>query len=68
MIKSNHMEEQAQKYCLGFVLDDKEVYLCKHQSDVKLTTKRAIDWVNAGITDLDCRSKEKMLEILNSWL
>jgi hypothetical protein len=68
MRKPEQMREDARKYMLAFGEDSKEVWLMKGQSFVTITAKRAIDWVMAGIDDLDCRSEEEMLELLNQWL
>ena len=68
MLSTAQMKEQAPNYSLCFIEDSKIVCLIKPKGDVKLSIERAIEWVNAGIDDLDCRSKEQMLEILNSWL
>lgn len=62
------MKGDAQKYLLAFDEDDKQVWLVKGNGYVELRAKRAIDWVLAGINDLDCRSEEKMLEILKRWI
>ena len=68
MLNPERMKEQAPKYQLSIDSYSKEVYLIKSSGDVQISTKRAIGWVNAGIDDLDRRSKEQMLEILKSWL
>ena len=68
MLNQEKMKEQVHKYQLCFIEDSKIVCLIKPKGDVELSIERAIEWVNAGIDDLDCRSKEQMLEILNSWL
>lgn len=68
MLSIAQMKEQAPKYQLCFVEDSKQVFLIKPKSDMKLSSERAIEWVNAGVDDLDCRSKEQMLMLLNSWL
>ena len=70
MLSPERMKEQAPKYQIYFDEDTKEALIAKdsNQTWVKVSIKRAIDWVNAGIDDLDCRSKKEMLEMLNTWL
>lgn len=70
MLNSVRMNEQVSKYLMSIEDDCKKVYIVKDGSQnwVKISTERAIEWVNAGIEDIDCRSKEEMLQILNSWL
>lgn len=68
MLSTAQMKEQAPNYSLCFCEDVKVVYLIKSKGDVKISIERAIEWVNAGVDDLDCRSKEQMLTLLNSWL
>lgn len=62
------MRLDANKYLLQIYEDDGECYLVKNSGFVKVSVKRAIDWVNAGITDIDCRDTNKMLTILNTML
>ena len=59
------MKLEAKKYLLSIDDSAGEVYLVKKSGYVQISAKRAIDWVNAGIDDLDCRSTERLLEILN---
>lgn len=69
MIKDfDKMKEQARNYLLEIKEEEKRCYLLKSKGEVEITPKRAIEWVNADIDDLDCRSKKEMLEILNSWI
>lgn len=68
MRKPEEMREEAKKYMLAFGEDSKEVWLIKRQGYVGITAKRAIDWVLAGIDDLDCRSEKEMLDLLNQWI
>jgi len=68
MLNQEKMKEQVHKYQLCFIEDSKIVCLIKPKGDVKLSIERAIEWVNAGIDDIDCRSKKEMLEMLNTWL
>lgn len=68
MLKQEQMKEQVNKYQIEISEWNQTVYLLKPKGQVKLSTARAIAWVEAGIDDLDCRSKEQMLEILKSWL
>ena len=67
MLSLEQMKQQVEKYQLWFNEDAQRVYLLKDKGNVKLSIVRAIDWVNAGIDDLDCRSKDEMLKLLNSW-
>lgn len=68
MLNTEKMLQQVKNYQLEILENSKEIFLNKPSGDVKLTVKRAIEWVNVGIKDLDCRSKEEMLELFNSWL
>lgn len=67
MTNLENMKEQAAKYILEINEDWKEVWLLKHKGEVKLSVKRAIQWVEAGIDSFDGYSKQAMLDILNSW-
>lgn len=67
MLNNEQMKQQAEKYQLYFDEIQEQVFLLKPKGHVRITTQRAIEWVNVGIDDLDCRSKERMLELLNSW-
>lgn len=62
------MKLEASKYLLQIYKNDGECYLVKHSGYVKISVKRAIDWVNAGIKDIDCKDTNKMLEVLNTML
>lgn len=70
MLTLEQMKERVLNYQMSFDEDFKEV-LITHGSGqttwVKVSYDRAIDWVNVGIDDLDCRSKDEMLELLNKW-
>jgi len=72
MLSPERMKEQVYNYQISFDERIKEAYVIKGSGNsskwVKVTTQRAIEWVNAGIDDIDCRSKKEMLEMLNSWL
>lgn len=70
MLKPEQMKEHAHRYLIEFDEISKQVVLTKDtsKSGVLISTKRAIQWVNAGVEDLECRTKEEMLELLNSWL
>jgi hypothetical protein len=71
MLNPEKMKEAVRNnnYMIEILDSDKEAYLIKTaHNQVKITTNRAIAWVEAGIKDLDCRSKEEMLKILRSWL
>lgn len=67
MLTLEQMKNKLDDYQLAFVEDEKMIYLIKSKGQVKLSIERAIEWVNAGIDDLDCRTKNQMLELLNSW-
>lgn len=69
MLKPEQMKERANEYELYFYESAKEVYI-SHNGDeyVKIKPQRAKLWVEAGIQDLDCRTKQEMLDLLNSWL
>lgn len=68
MLNQQKMTEQVSRYQMGFVLDSKEVFIIKDSNDewVKVSYKRAVEWINAGIDDIDCRSKEQMLKLVSS--
>ena len=71
MLTLEQMKERVADYMIEFDVDFKEASITKGSGQttwVTVSTKRAIQWVEAGIEDLDCRSKERMLELLNSWL
>ena len=71
MLTLEQMKERVSNYMILFDEDLKEVSITKGSGQttwVTISTKRAIEWVEAGIDDLDCRSKNEMLELLNSWL
>lgn len=49
------------EYIMAF--DDESIYLMKgNGSYVEISPDRAKEWIEAGIKDLDCRNKEKMLK------
>lgn len=68
MLTLQQMEQQVDKYLLEFIEDDKEIYLLKTKGEVKITCERALQWIEAGITDLDCRRKNEMIELINEWI
>ena len=68
MLNNEKMLQEVKSYQLEIMEDTKEIYLSKRSGAVKLSIKRAIEWVNLGITDLDCRTKSEMLKLFNSWL
>lgn len=65
MLSQEKMKEQAQKYMLT-IEKDGTPYILKRTAWVKVSTKRAIEWVNAGIDSLEGYSKSEMLELLNN--
>lgn len=67
MLNREQMKQRIKEedYCLCIYEEDEQVWLLKHRGEVRITPQRAIEWVEAGIEDLDCRSKETMLEVLN---
>jgi len=67
MVKKEQMQLEALKYLLSFEEWNKTVFLVKRKGAVKLTYKRALEWVEAGIEDLGCRSKEEMIGLLKNW-
>jgi hypothetical protein len=68
MLTVEQMKLQASNYMLDISEDTKNVYLLKTKGDVKISHKRALDWANAGISDLDCRSKQEMIDLFTSWI
>ena len=67
MLSQNKMKEQARKYILT-IESDGTAYILKSNAWVKVSIKRAIEWVNAGIDSLEGYSKEEMLKLLNTYL
>lgn len=68
MLTLQQMEQQVDKYLLEFIEDDKQIYLLKTKGEVVITCERALQWVEAGIKDLDCRRKNEMIELINEWI
>lgn len=71
MLTQLQMKEQVQNYQICFDTDRKQASIIKGSGQgtwLNISIERAIDWVNAGIDDLDCRTKEEMLTLLKSWL
>lgn len=71
MLTLEQMKERVDNYMITFDVDFKEASITKGAGQttwVTVSNKRAIQWVEAGIQDLDCRSKERMLELLNTWI
>lgn len=70
MLTLEKMKEQVNNYQITFDEYSKEAFITKgfgQTNWVKVSIKRAIDWVNVGIDDIDCRDKKEMLDLLNSW-
>lgn len=70
MLTLEQMKKQVSKCQLSFDEENKEVWITKGTGQtnwVQLSYDRAIEWINVGIDDIDCRSKEEMLKLLNSW-
>ena len=66
----DQMKQEVSKYQMWFDQNDKKVFITKGSGQttwVKVSYKRALQWVEVGIDDLDCRSKEEMIELINSW-
>lgn len=55
-----------QDYLLN--IQDGEVWLLKSRGEVKITPKRALEWVEAGIKSFECRTAEEMKELLEGML
>jgi hypothetical protein len=68
MVQKEQMKLEALKYLLSFETWNQTVFLVKKKGAVKLTYQRALEWVEAGIDDLECRSKEEMIDLLNTWM
>lgn len=70
MISKDKMKQEAINYTMHFNEDFKHVSFTngRYSDWIKLSYKRAIEWVEAGVQDLDCRSKKEMLELLNQWI
>jgi hypothetical protein len=70
MLKLEQMKEQVSNYMIEFNEVFKEVRVTKgsgQTNSVKVSIKRAMEWIEVGIKDLDCRSKQEMLDLLDSW-
>ena len=69
MVNLDRMKQQAKRYQLAFDKTSKEIYLISYakSGDIKISYLRALEWIEAGIADIDCRSKEKMIELIQSW-
>lgn len=59
------MRAEAHKYMFSFDTEFAYIFLMKPKGEVVITPKRARLWVEAGVPDLDVRSTEKMLEVIN---
>jgi len=71
MLTLEQMKERVDNYMITFDVDFKEASITKgigQTTWVTVSNKRAMQWVEAGIQDLDCRSKERMLELINTWI
>lgn len=71
MLTLEKMKEQVNKFQITFDEYSKEAFVTKGLGQtnwVKVSIERAIDWVNVGIEDIDCRDKQDMLDLLNSWI
>ena len=64
MLSEEKMKEQAKKYIMT-IEDDGNAYILKSNAWVKVSTKRAIQWIEAGIDSLEGYSKKEMIELLN---
>ena len=70
MLTLEQMKERVSKYLMEFDEDLKRILITHGVGQtrwVEVTYKRARQWVEAGIDDIDCKSKEKMLELINTW-
>lgn len=67
MIKQEQMKIEATKYLLSLEDWCQTAFLIKSKGDVKVSHKRAIEWINAGIDSFEGYSKQEMLDIINSW-
>ena len=70
MLTLEKMKERVSKYQMYFDDDFKEVLITQGVGQtrwVKVSYDRARQWIEAGIDDLDCKSKEQMLELIDSW-
>lgn len=69
MLTPERMKEVVPNYLIQIDEDTKSIAITKGgRSDwIRISVKRAIDWVNAGIEDLDGRSQDELLEILENW-
>lgn len=67
MLSREKMKERIKKYDWVLWFDEtmRKVYL---NFEVKLSYQRALEWIEVGITDFDCRTKEQMIELINSWM
>jgi hypothetical protein len=70
MLTVEKMKEQLEDYQMWFDESQKKVYIakgCGTVNWVKVSYKRALQWIQVGIDDLDCRTEEEMINLINSW-
>jgi fructosamine-3-kinase len=71
MLTNEQMKRQIKEYQITFDLDTKEAYITKGAGQtqwVKVSNSRALQWIHAGIDDLDARDKADMIELINQWI
>jgi hypothetical protein len=71
MLTVEKMKEQLEDYQMWFDESQKKVYIakgCGTVNWVKVSYKRALEWVNVGIDDLDCRTEKEMIETIKLWM
>ena len=70
MLSLERMKEQVKDYQIYFDESDEKVYITKGSGMtnwIKISYKRALKWINVGIDDLDCRSKQEMINLISLW-
>lgn len=70
MLSNENMRAEAKKYLIEINEEERSIAITKgrHSNWISISVTRAIEWVNAGIEDLEGKSKKQMLEILNGWI
>lgn len=71
MLTKDEMLKQVSNYQIYLDERRKEALITKGAgmtSWVKVSHERALQWIHAGIDDLDARDKEDMLILVNQWI
>ena len=70
MLSNEKMRDQASKYLIDVCEEYKECVITRggNSNWVAVSLKRALQWVEAGIEDLNCKSQKEMKELIEGWL